>query len=163
MTEMQTYYPVPEPVTAWQWDGKPDTTDRMLKRWADKIAYFPATPRHSLLSGKVNVEPHYLRIKRLPNNTWTTVHEGDYIVENQFGIYVSSKHRFEKGHQSQWANVTYPEVSRIEVIKEGTRDYVKYGFDGAMVAIQDEGRTIKVFAVTNNPKSIKLQDLQRPQ
>lgn len=39
----------------------------------------------------------------------------------------------------------YPQVSRIEVIDETGRAWVRYGVNDVQLSIQDEGKTIKVF------------------
>ncbi len=39
----------------------------------------------------------------------------------------------------------YPEVTRIEVITDDGREFVRYGCSNVQVSLQDEGRTLKVF------------------
>ena len=44
-------------------------------------------------------------------------------------------------------NTTFPKVTRIEVIDEEGRSFVRYYKPGgAMLSVQDDGRTIKIFA-----------------
>ena len=39
----------------------------------------------------------------------------------------------------------YPEVTRVEVIGK-TREYIRHGCSNVQVSLQDDGRTLKVFA-----------------
>ena len=39
----------------------------------------------------------------------------------------------------------YPEVTRVEVIGKN-REYIRYGCSNVQVSLQDDGRTLKVFA-----------------
>jgi len=39
----------------------------------------------------------------------------------------------------------YPDVTRVEVIGK-TREYIRYGCSNVQVSLQDDGRTLKVFA-----------------
>ena len=39
----------------------------------------------------------------------------------------------------------YPEVTRIEVITDDGREFVRYDCSNVQVSLQDEGRTLKVF------------------
>ena len=39
----------------------------------------------------------------------------------------------------------YPEVSRVEVITDDGREFVRYDCNSVQVSLQDDGRTIKVF------------------
>jgi len=39
----------------------------------------------------------------------------------------------------------YPDVTRIEVITNDGREFVRYGCSTVQVSLEDDGRTIKVF------------------
>jgi len=39
----------------------------------------------------------------------------------------------------------YPDVTRVEVIGKN-REYIRYGCSNVQVSLQDDGRTLKVFA-----------------
>jgi len=39
----------------------------------------------------------------------------------------------------------YPDVTRMEVITNDGREFVRYGCSTVQVSLQDDGRTIKVF------------------
>lgn len=39
----------------------------------------------------------------------------------------------------------YPEVTRVEVITNNGRKFVRYECSGVQVSLQDDGQTIKVF------------------
>jgi hypothetical protein len=39
----------------------------------------------------------------------------------------------------------YPEVTRVEVITDSGREFVKYECSDVQVSLQDDGQTIKVF------------------
>ncbi len=39
----------------------------------------------------------------------------------------------------------YPGVTRVEVITNDGREFVRYGCSNVQVSLQDDGRTIKVF------------------
>jgi hypothetical protein len=39
----------------------------------------------------------------------------------------------------------HPEVTRVEVITDDGREFVRYGCHNVQVSLQDDGRTIKVF------------------
>jgi hypothetical protein len=39
----------------------------------------------------------------------------------------------------------YPDVTRVEVITNDGREFVRYGCSTVQVSLQDDGRTIKVF------------------
>ena len=40
----------------------------------------------------------------------------------------------------------YPEVTRVEVINGSERELVRYGCSNVQVSLQDDGKTLKVFA-----------------
>ena len=42
----------------------------------------------------------------------------------------------------------YPDVTRVEVIGNDGREFVRYGCSNVKVSLQDDGRTIKVFLYT---------------
>ena len=44
--------------------------------------------------------------------------------------------------------MNYENVSRVEVIDEDGRSYVKYGIVGMTFDLQDDGRTLKLFLTT---------------
>ena len=39
----------------------------------------------------------------------------------------------------------YPEVTRVEVITDDGREFVRYDCNNVQVSLQDDGRTLKVF------------------
>jgi hypothetical protein len=45
--------------------------------------------------------------------------------------------------------LAHEQVSRVEVIEDIGRAYVKYGVGDVITAIQDDGRTLKLFLRTN--------------
>lgn len=49
--------------------------------------------------------------------------------------------------------VTYPQVTRIEVIDNEGRRFVQYYSAGASAVLQDDGRTLKIFAGERQLKS----------
>ena len=40
---------------------------------------------------------------------------------------------------------SYPEVTRVEVITNNSREFVRYECSDVQVSLQDDGQTIKVF------------------
>jgi len=42
----------------------------------------------------------------------------------------------------------YPDVTRVELIGNDGREFVRYGCSNVQVSLQDDGRTIKVFLYT---------------
>ena len=43
---------------------------------------------------------------------------------------------------------SYPKVTRVELIGNDGREFVRYGCSNVQVSLQDDGRTIKVFLYT---------------
>lgn len=44
----------------------------------------------------------------------------------------------------------YPNVTRVEVITNNGREFVRYECSNVQVSLQDDGRTIKVFLFSTN-------------
>lgn len=47
---------------------------------------------------------------------------------------------------------TFPGVTRVELIDDTGRAYTTYNAHEVMVSVQDNGRTLKVFLKTQEPK-----------
>lgn len=80
-----------------------------------------------------NLSPHVLGVNLrglIDTTKQAVVDTGLYIIDNDYML-------------------AHEQVSRVELIEDSGRAYVKYGVGDVITALQDNGRTLKLFLRTN--------------